>query len=1036
MAARDERKPVTVLYADLAGSTELATRHDPEHLRSLLAAFFDEMRQQIEAFGGTVEKYAGDAVMAVFGVPQVHEDDAERAVRAAFAMQESLAQLNPMFEQEYDVQLVLRLGVATGEAVAASRTVSELMVTGEVPNLAARLQAAGEGITVSEATRRLLGPRLEAEPLEALSLKGFPGPVTAYRARGLRAIERPDAAVTGLSSPVIGRDREQEVLAACLEDLRRGRGQVVFIVGEAGIGKTRLKIEQREHLPEGVRWLEGRCQSYTQSTSYALIVQILRAALGLGLAEAPAIARARLRAALRDLGGGLAEQSQGALAHLLGIDLGPGHARAEPSDPRALQSQLVLATRAFLQGLAEHGPIIVAVEDLHWADTVSVDLLTLLLELTDFQPIMFLVTSRPETEGDIWTFRLHAERNLGHRLTELRLAPLGVEASQRLADNLLRVSDLPAGIRDRILQRSEGNPFFLEEILRGLIEEGVLHREADRWRIGTAPERWAIPTTLLGVIAARIDRLPGPAKALLQRAAVIGRFFGYRAVRELSDEPAELDQALAHLLRAELIRESAALPERQYLFKHALTQEAAEASLLTEQRHELHGRIARYLESTLGEGAAEHAALLAHHWYHAGQWEQALEHTLAAADRARRLHDRPAAIGHYWRALEIVDRLPLTEPRQQQHADAALALVRLPGFARDEAMVRRGIDHLDRAIESAARRGDVGRLVRMQASKGFIVGTEVLLKEALVRAEDLGDPLTLAWAVERYGQYLGQRGRWDETLVQARRAIAIYAEQGASYQQAMNVRGGGRCYSARGGRLDDSLRYAAQFREMAADLGEAPLLAWRAMEAEPYVYKGAWVEAIRVAEESLPIAWQIGETNVILFASAWLGLAHLKVGNPAEARRVVDGAIEYGQTSRDSTPFALTYLTIAAALTRLAEGAAEAALEQARRALDYADRSRFPLEQGAAQRALGQAYAATGNRSGADPAFRASLAILDNICCRPEVGQTLLAYGRFRLDEDPAEGRVLIEGSCAVFEEIGADGWLGEARSALSMLSS
>jgi tetratricopeptide (TPR) repeat protein len=223
---------------------------------------------------------------------------------------------------------------------------------------------------------------------------------------------------------------------------------------------------------------------------------------------------------------------------------------------------------------------------------------------------------------------------------------------------------------------------------------------------------------------------------------------------------------------------------------------------------------------------------------------------------------------------------------------------------------------------------------------------------------------------------------------------------------------------------------------MAADLGEAPLLAWRAMEAEPYVYKGAWVEAIRVAEESLPIAWQIGETNVILFASAWLGLAHLKVGNPAEARRVVDGAIEYGQTSRDSTPFALTYLTIAAALTRLAEGAAEAALEQARRALDYADRSRFPLEQGAAQRALGQAYAATGNRSGADPAFRASLAILDNICCRPEVGQTLLAYGRFRLDEDPAEGRVLIEGSCAVFEEIGADGWLGEARSALSMLSS
>jgi class 3 adenylate cyclase/tetratricopeptide (TPR) repeat protein len=1032
MPAGEERKLVTVLFADLAGSTELAVRQDPEQLRSLLSAFFDEMRQQIEAFGGTVEKYAGDAVMAVFGVPQIHEDDAERAVRAAFAMQESLAQLNPMFEQEYGVRLVLRLGVATGEAVAASRAVSELMVTGEVPNLAARLQATGDGITVSETTRRLLGARLEAEPLEALSLKGFPGPVVAYRARGLRGAERP-VGVAVLSSPVIGRDREQAALAACLEDLRRQRGQVIVIVGEAGIGKTRLKIEQREHLPEGVRWLEGRCQSYTQSTSYAPIVQILRAALGLGPTEAPAIARAKLRAALRDLSGAYAEQSQGALAHLLGIDLGPGHARVAPGDPRAVQSQLVLATRALLQGLAERGPIIVAVEDLHWADTASVDLLTLLLELTDFQPIMFLVTSRPETEGDTWTFRLHAERSFGHRLTELRLAPLAAEASQRLADNLLRVADLPETIRDRILQRSEGNPFFLEEIIRGLIEEGVLRREGDRWTAGTPTERWAIPTTLLGVIAARIDRLPGPAKALLQRAAVIGRSFGYRALRELSDEPAELDRTLAHLLRAELIRESAALPERQYLFKHALTQEAAEASLLTEQRHELHGRVARYLESTLGEGAAEQAALLAHHWYRAGQWDQALEHTLAAADRARGLHDRPAAIGHYWRALEILDRLPPTERRQQQHADAALALVRLPGFARNEAMVREGVEHLDRAIESATHRGDVALLARTQALKGYVVADEALLKEALARAESLGDPLTLAWAIERYGQYLGQRGRWEETLAQVRRAIAIYAEQGSRYQQAMNVTSGGRCYSARGGRLADSLRYAAEFRTMAAELGEAPLLAWRAMEAEPYLYQGAWDEAIRVAEESLPIAWRIGETNVILFGSAWLAVAYLHTGKVVEARRVADGATAYAQTSRDSTAFALSHLTIATALTRLAEGAPGAALEQARRALDYADRGRFRLEQGAAHRALGQAYAATGSRAEAVAAFRTSLEILEDIRSQPEVGQTLLAYGLFRLAEDPGEGQALIERACAVFEEIGAGGWLAEARAVLGL---
>ena len=208
-----------------------------------------------------------------------------------------------------------------------------------------------------------------------------------------------------------------------------------------------------------------------------------------------------------------------------------------PSDPRALQSQLVLAIRALLQGLAERGPVIVAVEDLHWADPASVDLLTLLLELTDFQPLMILVTSRPDSEGDAWTFRLHAERNFGHRLTELRLAPLAVADSRRLTDHLLRVSDLPEAIRGRILARAEGNPLFLEEIIRGLIEEGVLRREGDRWTVAGTPEQWTIPTTLRGMIGARIDRLPAPAKALLQHAAVIGRFFGYRTLRSVTSRP-------------------------------------------------------------------------------------------------------------------------------------------------------------------------------------------------------------------------------------------------------------------------------------------------------------------------------------------------------------------------------------------------------------------------------------------------------------------------------------------------------------------
>jgi class 3 adenylate cyclase len=295
----DERKPVTVLFADLVGSTELATRHDPEQLRAMLAAFFDEMREQIQAFGGTVEKYAGDAIMAVFGVPRVNEDDAERAVRAALAMRQSLEQLNPLFEKDYGVRLDLRIGVATGEAVAAAGAADQLMVTGEVANLAARLQSAAVGVVVSEETYRILDPLLEAEPMRELALKGFPGPVTAYRVTAMRTAGGRPRGIPGLSSPVVGRDAEMRTLRGCIDDLRQGRGQVVSIVGEPGIGKSRLKIEIRETLPEGVRWLEGRCQSFTQSTSYAPLIEVLRSALGVGTADPQPIARTKLRAALR-----------------------------------------------------------------------------------------------------------------------------------------------------------------------------------------------------------------------------------------------------------------------------------------------------------------------------------------------------------------------------------------------------------------------------------------------------------------------------------------------------------------------------------------------------------------------------------------------------------------------------------------------------------------------------------------------------------------------------------------------------------------
>ncbi len=1030
MTAREERKVVTVLFADLAGSTELAQRHDPEQLRQLLSAFFEEMSQQIRSFGGTVEKYAGDAIMAVFGVPRVHEDDAERAVRAALAMRESLTQLNPLFEQEYGARLELRVGIATGEVVAATDERRELLVTGDTANLAARLQSAGSGIVVGEATHRLLARLLDGRHLEPLTLKGFSQPVRAYEVSGLRTLDAAPRGIPGLSSPVVGRDAEAAKLRRVVEELQRGRGQIVFIVGEAGIGKSRLKIDLRETLPAGVRWLEGRCQAYTQSTSYAPIVQLLRTALGLGASEAQAVARTRLRAGLRSLVGGRYDEVRPTIAHLLGIALEPGQQDERQMDPQALKSQLVLALRALLEGLTAQGPAILAIEDIHWADAATIELLTLLTELTDHVPLMILVTSRPDPEGTAWDLRFHAQRNFPHRLTEISLATLRPEDTAQLVRNLLHVAELPEDLKGRIMDRAEGNPFYLEEILRSLIDDGILQREGDRWVAAQRLERLAMPDTLRGVIAARIDRLPPDAKATLQHAAVVGRFFTGRVLAAVAEPGQDMDRALAHLLRAELIREFARLPEPEYIFKHALTHEAAYASILGERRRVLHERVAAHLEGIVGDRSGEHAAVLADHWLRAERFEEALAWTLRAADRARGLYARPEAITHYWQAIGLLERLPSTRERQRSHSETILTLVGIPGWSRSAAERETAFRHIDEGILEAAALGALSTRAKLETRKGAYQDDEDALLQAMARAQASGDPTAIALAAGTYGERLARQGHYEKGLTHIAQAIEVCGEAGDAHEQAMWMAGSGRCYCSRAGRIGDALEYAVRARRIAEELGDARLRAWCGMEAEPCLYSGLWEDLVRVAEPGLAVSWEIGEWTTICFISAWLGIAYLKLGRAEDARRVIERAVKESY-ARTHSGFPLTYLHIALSQLRLALGERDEALAAAQTALDFAERSGYRLEEGAAHRVLAQAHEAAEDRVGAEREFRASLGILENIQSRPELGQTLLAYGRFRSRDDAEGGRRLTARSLQIFEEIGATGWIEEARAAM-----
>jgi tetratricopeptide (TPR) repeat protein len=432
----------------------------------------------------------------------------------------------------------------------------------------------------------------------------------------------------------------------------------------------------------------------------------------------------------------------------------------------------------------------------------------------------------------------------------------------------------------------------------------------------------------------------------------------------------------------------------------------------------------------MGELSDEHAAVVAHHWREAEEWEPALHHTLRAAARAVALYARPEAVALHWQALELLARLPPTEARRLVYVDVVLDLLELPGWAGGGERHADGMRHLAEAGRIAGEAGDEARLARVEGSQGYARREEALLVRALERARRVGHRRTEALVLSQYLLFLGQSGRYAEALGDAGHLIETYGALGETFQQALTMTAIGRCWAARAGHMDEALAYARQFRAIADEQGDARLKAWRAMEGEPYFYLGRWDEVLSATGESLPLAWEVGEHSPIVFGCSWRGLAALKLGRRDEARRVLERALTFATSGRTTTSFALAYLTQARALVHLAEDQLDDALILARKAIEFGVQSRFRLELGAAQRVLGQVLEATGDREQAGAALAQSLETFEEIQSLPELGQTLLAYGRFKLADDTAEGRRMIARARDIFARIGAAGWVAEADAA------
>jgi class 3 adenylate cyclase len=670
---REERKRVSVLFCDLVGFTSRAERLDVEDVRGVLAPYYARLRADLERFGGTVEKFIGDAVMALFGAPVVHEDDPERAVRAALAIRDAIAEFN---QQEPDLDLHVRIGVTTGEALVAldaQPSQGEGMASGDVVNTAARLQTAApiDGVLVDEVTFRATDRAITYRQVKPVTAKGKAEPVAVWQALAPRASLGVDVAQAPHTA-LVGREREVELLRAALARARQEQApQLVTLVGVPGIGKSRLVFELLQTVeakPEPTVWRQGRCLPYGEGVAFWALGEIVKAQAGILESDAADAAAGKLDRAVADLVGDEGEVAwvTAQLQPLVGL----GGAATVGDDRRG---EAFAAWRRFLEALAEQRPTVLVVEDLHWADDALLDFLDHLVDWAVDVPLLVVATARPEL--------LRRRPGWGGgkpNAATVSLAPLSEEDTARLVADLLDQALLPAELQAALLVRAGGNPLYAEEYVHMLVDRGFLQRAGGIWRLERA-DQLPLPETVQGIIAARLDVLSPEEKALLQDAAVLGKVAWLGGLAALSrSDPFTLEERLHALERKEFLRRerrSAVAGERQYVFRHALVRDVAYGQLPRAARADKHLRAGEWIQSLSPDRAEDRAELLAHHWQAALQFARVAGQDTAmlaerarlalrdAGDRALDLNAFAAAVRWYWAALELWPDGDLERPR-------------------------------------------------------------------------------------------------------------------------------------------------------------------------------------------------------------------------------------------------------------------------------------------------------------------------------------------------------------------------------------
>jgi class 3 adenylate cyclase/predicted ATPase len=670
-ATDGERKTITALFADLKGSTALIEGLDPEEARAIIDPALQLMMDAVHRYEGYVAQALGDGIFALFGAPLAHEDHPQRALYAALRMQEEMRRYGDQVRLKHGMPLAMRVGVNTGEVVVRSIRKEDLQTdyvpVGHSTNLAARMEqmATPGSILITEYTRKLVEGYFELKALGAAEIKGVEEPLHVYEVLSaglLRTRLQVSATRRGLTR-FVGRHPEMEQICRALEQAKAGHGQIVGVMGEPGVGKSRLFYEFKLLFQGECLVLEAYSVSYGKASPYLPVIELLKSYFQIQPQDDERRRRQKVIGKVLELDRSL-EDALPYLFALLGIEEQPSP--LQQMDAQIRRRRTFEAIKKLLLRESLKQPLIVVFEDLHWIDSETQGFLDTLSESAASAKLLLLMTYRPEYRHE-WGQKTY--------YTQLRLAPLGKAEAEELLTFVLGSDTSLTSVKSLILEKTEGTPLFIEEVVQTLAEEGTLVGEQEHYRLALTPTMLHLPPTVQGVLAARIDRLAPDEKSLLQQLSVIGREFPLSLIRHVIAQPEEaLYRLLASLQRKEFLYEQPAFPESEYIFKHALTQDVAYGTVLQERRKILHERTAKAIEELYPSSLSDHYSKLAHHYSHSENTQKAVEYLGLAGQQAVQRSAYAEAIPHLTTALELLKTLPDTSERTQQELSLQIAL--------------------------------------------------------------------------------------------------------------------------------------------------------------------------------------------------------------------------------------------------------------------------------------------------------------------------------------------------------------------------